>query len=163
MPGFRTDASRLPRATPGSRVALGVIAVALAAGLAPAKAGDTASIPAAAARFDGTWQTTLSCQNASGALGYAFRFDSVVKGGVLHGEKGRAGEPGWLALDGPIEIDGSAKLFVDGLVGGAPFAVGQRPAGTRYGYTVEARFTDDRAEGHRVEGRPCSVTWTRER
>jgi hypothetical protein len=67
MPGFRTDASRLPRATPGSRVALGVI------------------------------------------------------------------------------------------------AVGQRPAGTRYGYTVEARFTDDRAEGHRVEGRPCSVTWTRER
>jgi len=147
-------------------MALGVLAAA--AGLAPAQADDTAPAPAAAAapaaaRFDGTWQTTLSCPNASGALGYAYRFESVVKGGVLHGEKGTPREPGWLALDGPIEANGKAKLFVDGLVGGAPFAVGQRPAGTRYGYTVEAQFTDDSAEGHRVEGRPCSVTWTRER
>jgi hypothetical protein len=45
----------------------------------------------------------------------------------------------------------------------APFAVGQRPAGTRYGYHVEARFADDTGEGHRVEGRPCSLTSSRER
>lgn len=113
-------------------------------------------------RFDGLWQTTLSCANASGALGYSFRFLSTVKNGVLHGEKGTAHEPGWLQIDGSLRPDGVANLYVEGLVGAAPFAVGQRPAGTSYGYHVDARFSLDRAEGHRVEGRPCTVVWTRE-
>jgi hypothetical protein len=119
------------------------------------KAGTTAP-------FDGLWQTTLSCANASGALGYSFRFPSTIKNGVLHGEKGTAHEAGWLQIDGSLRPDGVADLYVEGLVGAAPFAVGQRPAGTPYGYHVEARFSVDHAEGHRVEGRPCTVVWTRE-
>jgi small ligand-binding sensory domain FIST len=114
-------------------------------------------------QFDGLWQTTLCCANASGALGYSFRFPSTVKNGVLHGEKGTAHEAGRLQIDGSLRADGTADLYVEGLVGAAPFAVGQRPAGTPYGYHVEARFSLDRAEGHRVEGRPCSVLWTREK
>ena len=113
-------------------------------------------------RFDGVWQTTLSCTNANGALGYSFRFPSTVKNGVLHGEKGTAHEAGWLQIDGSLRPDGVADLYVEGLVGAAPFAVGQRPAGTPYGYHVDARFSLDHAEGHRVEGRPCTVVWTRE-
>ena len=113
-------------------------------------------------RFDGLWQTTLSCTNANGALGYSFRFPSTVKNGVLHGEKGRAREAGWLQIDGSLRPDGVGDLYVEGLVGAAPFAVGQRPAGTPYGYHVDARFSLDHAEGHRVEGRPCTVVWTRE-
>jgi hypothetical protein len=113
-------------------------------------------------RFDGLWQTTLSCTNDSGALGYSFRFPSTVKNGVLHGEKGTAHEAGWLQIDGSLRPDGVADLYVEGLVGAAPFAVGQRPAGTPYGYHVDARFSLDHAEGHRVEGRPCTVVWTRE-
>ena len=114
-------------------------------------------------RFDGLWQTTLSCANADGALGYSFRFQSIVKNGLLHGEKGTAHEAGWLQIDGSLRSDGVADLYVEGLVGAAPFAVGQRPAGTPYGYHVEARFSPDRAEGHRLEGRPCTVLWTREK
>jgi hypothetical protein len=114
-------------------------------------------------RFDGLWQTTLSCTNANGALGYSFRFPSSVKNGVLHGEKGTAHEAGWLQIDGSLRADGVADLYVEGLVGAAPFAVGQRPAGTPYGYHVEARFSLDHAEGHRVEGRACTVVWTREK
>jgi hypothetical protein len=114
-------------------------------------------------RFDGSWQTTLSCTNADGALGYSFRFPSTVKNGVLHGEKGTAHEAGWLQIDGSLRTDGAADLYVEGLVGAAPFAVGQRPAGTPYGYHVEAHFSLDHAEGHRVEGRPCTVVWTREK
>jgi hypothetical protein len=113
-------------------------------------------------QFDGVWQTTLSCENSHGALGYSFRFASTVKNGVLHGEKGTAHEAGWLSIDGTLTSDGSADLYVDGLVGAAAAAVGQRPAGTQYGYHVAARFTADRGEGHRVEGRPCTVIFTRE-
>jgi hypothetical protein len=114
-------------------------------------------------QFDGLWQTTLSCANADGAWGYSFRFPSTVKNGLLHGEKGTPHEAGWLQIDGSLRSDGAADLYVEGLVGAAPFAVGQRPAGTPYGYHVEARFSPDRAEGHRVEGRPCTVLWTREK
>jgi hypothetical protein len=115
----------------------------------------------ATTRFDGLWQTTLSCTNANGALGYSFRFPSTVKNGVLHGEKGTAHEAGWLQIDGSLRSDGMADLYVEGLVGAAAFAVGQRPTGTPYGYHIEARFSGDRAEGHRIEGRPCTVLWTR--
>jgi hypothetical protein len=114
-------------------------------------------------RFDGIWQTTLSCVNASGALGYSFKFPSSIKQGVLHGQKGAPHEAGWLSIDGPVAADGAADLYVDGLVGASAMAVGQRPAGTRYGYHVSARFTAQRGEGHRVEGRPCTVVFERDR
>jgi hypothetical protein len=111
--------------------------------------------------FDGTWDTVLSCSNSNGALGYSFDFDSIVKNNTLHGEKGTNGQPGWLQIDGTISPDGSAALYVKGLVGAAPFAVGQRPAGTEYGYHVEAKLTTASGTGHRVEGRPCTVVFTK--
>jgi len=124
-----------------------------------------ARLPARAApptqSFDGIWDTILSCPNTRGALGYSFQFDSRVLNGVLHGQKGTQGEPGWLQIDGTIMPDGSADLYASGLVGAAPFAVGQRPAGTSYGYHVRARFAGGTGKGERVEGRPCSVTFRR--
>jgi small ligand-binding sensory domain FIST len=112
-------------------------------------------------RFDGTWTITLSCPNSNGALGYSFEFPAAVKDGVLHAEKGSRGQPGWLQLDGKILDDGSADLYATGLVGAAPFAVGQRPAGTPYGYHLAAQFSVSSATGHRVEGRPCTVVFSR--
>src|SRR5271163_1453949 len=94
-------------------------------------------------RFDGTWETVLSCENAAGALGYSFKFPSIVKDGVLHGDKGTKGKPGWLQLDGKIGNDGAAKIYADGLVGASEAAVGRRPAGTQYGYNIEAKFSED--------------------
>jgi hypothetical protein len=112
-------------------------------------------------RFDGTWTTILSCTNARGALGYSFEFLSVVKDDVLHGEKGTKGQPGWLQIDGTIAADGAANLYASGLVGAAPYAVGDRPAGTEYGYHVDTRFAGTKGSGHRVEGRPCTVSFAR--
>ena len=120
-----------------------------------------AGATAAAADFEGTWNTVLSCENTAGAMGYSFRFPSVVKNGVLHGEKGNKGKPGWLQLDGKIEPDGSAKLYADGLVGASEAAVGHRPAGTQYGYHIDAKFSGDSGTGKRVEGRACSVTFAK--
>jgi hypothetical protein len=112
-------------------------------------------------KYDGSWDTVLSCPNANGALGFSYHFDSTVRDGLLHGEKGEQGQPGWFQLDGRIADDGAASLYAEGLVGAAPFAVGQRPKGTQYGFHVASVFTDKSGTGSRVEGRPCSVTFTR--
>jgi hypothetical protein len=112
-------------------------------------------------RFDGVWDTVLSCSNSNGALGYSFEFDSIVENSALHGEKGTKDQPGWLQLDGNISPDGSASFYVKGRVGAAAFAVGQRPAGTEYGYHIEAKLTNTSGTGHRVEGRPCTVIFTK--
>lgn len=136
------------------------VRIALAASLLGTFGAAPAQTPAT--RFDGTWQTILSCPDAHGALGYSFKFSSVVRNGVLHAHKGTAHEAGWLQIDGPINADGKASLYADGLIGAADFAVGQRPAGTRYNYHIDALFTARSAEGHRVEGRQCSVVWMRD-
>lgn len=112
-------------------------------------------------RFDGSWNTTLSCGNNSGALGYSFAFPATVKEGVLHGEKGTKDEPGWLELNGTILADGSANIYAKGLVGASEYAVGHRPAGTGYGYHIDAKFSGKKGSGKRVEGRPCDVTFER--
>jgi hypothetical protein len=111
--------------------------------------------------FDGDWDTILSCPNFDGALGYSFEFPSLIKEGVLHGEKGVKGEPGWLQLDGAIPPDGRANIYANGRVGASEAAVGHRPPGTQYGYHVEVEFTETSGKGRRVEGRPCTVTFTR--
>jgi hypothetical protein len=112
-------------------------------------------------RFDGEWNTILSCPNFAGALGYSFEFATLIKEGVLHGEKGVNGEAGWLALDGAVSSDGRANIYANGLVGASEAAVGRRPPGTQYGYHVEVEFTDRSGKGRRVEGRPCTVTFTK--
>jgi hypothetical protein len=113
-------------------------------------------------RFDGAWDTILSCPNAGGALGYSFEFPSFIKEGVLHGEKGVKGEAGWLQIDGPISRDGTGRLYASGLVGAAEMAVGHRPPGTQYGYHIDVAFTDRAGTGRRVEGRPCTVSFAKQ-
>ena len=114
-----------------------------------------------AQRFDGEWDTILSCPNSNGALGYSFEFPSLINQGVLHGEKGVKGQAGWLQLDGAISADGTGNLYASGLVGAAEMAVGHRPPGTQYGYHVDVQFTDNSGKGRRVEGRPCTITFAK--
>jgi hypothetical protein len=141
-------------------VVLGLTMVAASVAFSMASCSVSAGEPNR--QFDGAWDTVLSCVNTNGALGYSFEFVSTVKDGVLHGEKGEQGKPGWLSLDGNILVDGSANLYVQGLVGAAPFAVGQRPAGTAYGYHLDSKFIDASGKGTRVEGRPCNATFAKQ-
>jgi len=112
-------------------------------------------------RFDGTWDTTVSCSNTEGALGYSYQFPATVKDGVLHGEKGEKGKPGWFELNGKILPDGTMKLYAKGLVGAQEVAVGHRPRGSAFGYHVEGKFSEKEGNGKRVEGRPCEVEFAK--
>jgi hypothetical protein len=112
-------------------------------------------------RFDGVWTTVVACAVAGAAVPYSYEFDSTVKNGVLHGERGLKDTPGWLELDGHILPDGSASIAAHGVVGHERAALDERPAGTPYKYGVDARFEDNAGKGHRVRGRACSVTFTR--
>jgi hypothetical protein len=114
------------------------------------------------ARFDGTWDTTLSCNNAAGALAYAYQFSSTVKDGVLHAERGTQAKPGWLELDGNIGPDGAAKIHAKGLVGSQNHALEHRPAGSPYAYHLVGKFSDQEGTGKRVGSRPCNVTFKRQ-
>ena len=111
--------------------------------------------------FDGTWDTTVSCSNTEGALGYSYQFPSTVKDGVLHGEKGDKGKPGRFELDGKILPDGTMKIYAKGLVGAQEVAVGHRPRGSAFGYHVEGKFSEKEGTGKRVEGRPCEVDFAK--
>jgi hypothetical protein len=126
-----------------------------------------ALVPAAASadpvnRFDGAWIATVSCANASGALGYSFDVPTRIKDGALHGERGQAGEQGWMVLDIQIGPDGQARLTAKGLVGASAAAVGARPKGSEYGYHVDAKFEVAHGTGVRIEGRHCDLAFVRQ-
>jgi hypothetical protein len=109
-------------------------------------------------RFDGSWQTTISCAAARGALGYSFRFVSTVKDGVFHGVHGTIGQPSSLQLDGKIGADGAATLYAAGRTGSKEFVPGtDTPRGTEYNYTIDAHFQGTTGTGTRIEGRPCAL------
>lgn len=114
-------------------------------------------------KYDGTWQTTVSCEAARDALGYSFRFDSTVKDGVLHGLHGTEGEPSSLLIDGKIGADGVGKLYAKGRTGSKEYVPGRdTPRGTEYGYNIDAHFEDSTGTGTRVEGRPCTFKFEKQ-
>jgi hypothetical protein len=113
-------------------------------------------------RFDGKWQTTVSCEPLRGALGFSYRFASEIKGGSFHGLHGVEDEPGFLLVEGAIEDDGSASLYAKGKSNGKEYTPGRDVAtGTEYGYHIKATFTDRSGTGSRVEGRACSFEFVR--
>jgi hypothetical protein len=121
------------------------------------------SLAAGGQRFDGNWQTTVSCLDSRGGLGYSYRFLGVVKDGMFHGLHGTLGQPGSLQVDGPIAADGTGKLYAQGLTGSKEFVPGtDTPRGTDYGYHIDAHFGATAGTGNRVEGRPCSVEFEKQ-
>jgi hypothetical protein len=135
-------------------LATGILGQMLIAGMAWA---------ADANRFDGTWQTTVSCSAARDALGYSFRFASIVRNGVLHGLHGMAGQPGSLQLDGSIAADGTGKLYATGFINSKEYVPGRvADRGSEYNYNIDARFGALMGTGTRVEGRPCSYQFVKQ-
>ena len=133
---------------------------------APAvSASDRTARPAqgSSGRFDGTWNVTIDCAKASdGALGYVLEFVAEVKDGYLRGELGTAGSPGSLKLQGAIEADGNARLDARGFTGDPKYNVKGVSSGVPYAYQVVARFDGAHGTGHRLQLRPCDLTFSRQ-
>jgi hypothetical protein len=114
-------------------------------------------------RFDGKWQTTVSCEPSRGALGFSYRFISEVKDGNFHGQRGTEGQPSSLLIDGTISEDGTGKLYAAGNTGSKEFVPGtDTPRGTGFGYHIVAHFDKRHGTGTRVEGRPCSIEFEKQ-
>ena len=111
--------------------------------------------------FDGTWVTTWTCTNFSKFPGYSFQFPGQVKDGSYHAQKGKPGEPASLDIDGKIESDGTAAFFGKGYVGSIVVALGA-PRGSQYAFHALGHFTHSVGDGRRIEGRPCTLSFTRE-
>ena len=111
-------------------------------------------------RFDGAWDATLSCpRSPDGAKAYSFEFDVQVMNGVLHGERGTEGKPGWMTLDGPIKNDGSASLIAEGITNFSAYAVNHVQKGTPYKHVVSGQFDDKHGKGNWVTVRTCDFTF----
>lgn len=121
-----------------------------------------------AGKFDGTWNTTMTCDPAGGTQGYTWHFLSTVTGDVLHGERGTKGQQAYLSLDGKIAKDGKAKLTASGVTAGSQYTHGPFKAeGADYSYEVKAQFTANEGKGERstglgIIGRPCHFTFARQ-
>lgn len=125
-------------------------------------------ISIAADRYDGNWQTKLTCPPKGETEGYTWQFLSVIQNSMFHGERGTAGEPGYLTIDGKIKDDGNAKLSANGIVASRKYARGVfAHQGEEYSYDVKAQFketegTGTRNEGLGIVGRPCVFTFVKQ-
>jgi hypothetical protein len=118
--------------------------------------------PLDVSRFDGRWAVTLTCpRSPDGALPFRFNFPAEVRGGVMHGENGVAGQPGSMTLDGKIGDDGAAVLDASGLTGMSAYNVDQTVRGVPYHHSVTAQFGSAAGSGHWVADRTCDFTFRR--
>jgi uncharacterized caspase-like protein len=125
-----------------------------------APAAAPASAVARTKEFDGKWDVTVKCTNASGALAYMRNLTATITDGMLHGEDQANGQP-LLAIDGEIPAGGKATLNAHGFTGDKAFSVGNVKRGSPYAYTVDAQFERDHGTGKRNELRPCNLTFVK--
>jgi hypothetical protein len=69
----------------------------------------------AADRFDGTWQTKITCPAKGNTDGFTWNTESLIQNSNLRAKRGTAGEPGHFLLEGKVNGDGSAKLTGNGI------------------------------------------------
>jgi len=128
-------------------------------------------LPAAtfgSSRFDGNWQTKMTCPPKGNTEGYTWQFPAVVQNSSFHGEHGTAGQPGYLLIEGAIADDGGAKLTANGIVASRDYARGVLAhQGESYSYEIKAEFkqttgTGARNQGLGIVGRPCTFEFTKE-
>ncbi len=122
----------------------------------------------ASEKFDGTWNTKVSCPPKGNTAGFTWNFDSLIQNGNLRGVKGTEGQPGGFVLSGKVADDGSAKLSGDGIINSRQYARGLfAHKGEEYTWDVKAQFKETegtglRNEGLGIVGRPCTFEFVKQ-
>ena len=108
--------------------------------------------------LDGKWATTVTCQSLKDPAGATSKFVTEVSDGVLAGQVGTEGAPGFLRIDGKVTPAGVGHVYAKGRsVPGDSVSGRELPAGTEYGYYIQAKFEGRGGSGNRVEGRKCEI------
>jgi len=106
-----------------------------------------------APKFDGKWNTTVTCKT-----GAPVKFVTEVQSGVLGGQQGTEGAPGFLRIEGKVTPAGVGHVYAKGRsVAGDSTGGRDIPPGTEYGYYIQAKFEGKSGAGNRVEGRACAI------
>ena len=119
-------------------------------------------------RFDGNWQTKMTCPPKGNTEGYTWQFPAVVQNNNFHGEHGTADQPGYLLVEGTIADNGNAKLTANGIIASREYAKGVfAHQGESYSYDIKAQFNETAGTGTRntglgVVGRPCTFEFTKQ-
>jgi hypothetical protein len=114
----------------------------------------------ATSRFDGKWETVLTCEPFKDARGFSWDFTSEVKDGKLRGVYGIEHQSASIRIEGPIAEDGTAQLMATVWTGDKVYVPGNNtPKGTEFTYRIKAEFKDAEGKGTRMEGRPCGYTF----
>ena len=119
-------------------------------------------------RFDGKWLTKLTCPAKGNTEGYTLQFPSVIQNSNFRGEHGKAGEPGYLLIEGRIAGNGSAKLSATGIVASGKYARGLLAhKGEEYSYDIKAQFgetegTGTKSAGLGIVGRACTFDFVKQ-
>jgi len=125
-------------------------------------------ISVAGERFDGNWSTKLTCPDKGNTKGYTWVFPGVIENNNFRGEHGKAGEPGYLLVEGRIKEDGSAKLSATGIVASREYARGVFTGkGDEYSYDVKAQFGESEGKGTKsaglgIIGRACAFEFVKQ-
>ena len=146
-----TASTRLSAFTLSSLPRAAGLLTALMVALSPAIARAQGAQP-----FDGRWNTTVTCKSAKDPAG--IKFVTEVRDGVLAGQVGTEGAPGFLRIDGKVTPAGVGHVYAKGRsVAGDSVSGRELPAGTEYGYYIQAKFEGKGGSGNRVEGRACEI------
>jgi hypothetical protein len=114
----------------------------------------------ATSRFDGKWETILTCDPFKDVRGFSWEFTSEVKEGKLRGVYGTEHQSASIRIEGPISEDGTAQLTATVWTGDKVYVPGNNtPKGTEFRYRIKAEFKDGEGKGTRIEGRPCSYSF----
>ena len=126
---------------------------------APAQAAATGSA------YDGAWTITLNCPSVDSrqgpVQGYEFAFPATVAAGRLAARHGSEGAPSSLAYEGQVADDGTITIRASGVTGPSTYAIGKVAQGTPYTYTMRGRLDASSGTARRIEGRPCTATFSR--
>jgi caspase domain-containing protein len=114
-------------------------------------------------RFDGSWITTIVCAKIGEVQGWSDAFIVDVKDGVLHGQKGTDGRPGWITFDGRIKPNGSTEIVAKGLTAAdTKFNLNHTPPNAKFTWSAAGRFEDSHGSAIRVQGRVCNFDFVKQ-
>lgn len=133
----------------------GLKAATSSANSSPARSASTSDL----ARFDGAWQIQINCQRPSGgATQQSLDVVAKVKQGVLHGETGQEGEPGWRQIHGQIGVDGHANLVAKVIPNENVRRKRNAPMTT---IEFPAVFQETSGRGQTQQPRACSINFSK--